>query len=400
MDAESLHAVRAHRLLSSNDLSGTIPSSLASLTGLILLCVHLALGWWMDSKPSCPRNTNGSGLCGADPIPRNNYTPNDGSLPACPSPPPPSPHPPSPLAPSPVQPLPALPPQPSPSKPPPSPRPLPSPSPPPLSPAPPPPPPPSPNPSGGINGQLPTSSGMTGGDMDAHGCRGTAGYLWCAATSSCVRFWAPPICPDWAPRPPPPSPISPPLPPQPPPPPPPPPFPLLRWSRPPPSPAALVVPIPFTRTPGFIAMVVILAAFALTLFCCLGTWLWRRQSSAAPKGPLTEDDVIEALRLKGLSRMEQRDWRQHQSQSQHEPPPPRAWHQQQYAPSAYHPPAHAVSGGLPAGTRVADVHLARCWLTPLPRSRPRQMRTSGRPTQAKQSTSTTRSSILRLQQLL
>ena len=272
---------------------------------------------------SYPGGGTGSGYPGGSGIVIVSFTATVASN-ACP--PPPSPLQPSPVAPSPVQPLPAPPPRPSPSPPPPSPRPSPppSPSPPPLPPAPP----------GGYSPPPPRPP---------------------SPTSS-----ASPLPPNPSSSPPPPPPL--------------PPFPLSRASRPPPSPAALVVPVPFTRTPGFIAMIVILAAFALALLCCLGIWLWRRQSSVAwggaPKGPLTEDEAIEALRLKGLARKEQRDWRQHQSQAQYEPPPRSRQLEQQYAPAyapqAYHPPAAAVRGGLPAaGTCVGDLRLALSCLTPL-----------------------------------
>ncbi|WP_206675538.1 hypothetical protein [Solimonas terrae] len=30
---------------------------------------------------------------------------------------------------------------------------------------------------------------MVGGDRDAHGCIGSAGYLWCAHTHQCERPW-------------------------------------------------------------------------------------------------------------------------------------------------------------------------------------------------------------------
>ena len=83
-------------------LGGTIPLSLASLSSL----TYLGLA--------------SSGLCGSDPIPFNNYVPNDGPLPACPSPPPPSPSPPpapSPPPPSPRPPGPPFPPPPPPTPP-------------------------------------------------------------------------------------------------------------------------------------------------------------------------------------------------------------------------------------------------------------------------------------------
>jgi hypothetical protein len=30
---------------------------------------------------------------------------------------------------------------------------------------------------------------MVGGDRDAHGCIGSAGYLWCARENACARPW-------------------------------------------------------------------------------------------------------------------------------------------------------------------------------------------------------------------
>lgn len=30
---------------------------------------------------------------------------------------------------------------------------------------------------------------MVGGDMDAHGCKASAGYSWCASANQCVRPW-------------------------------------------------------------------------------------------------------------------------------------------------------------------------------------------------------------------
>jgi len=30
---------------------------------------------------------------------------------------------------------------------------------------------------------------LVGGDRDAHGCIGSAGYTWCAARSACIRTW-------------------------------------------------------------------------------------------------------------------------------------------------------------------------------------------------------------------
>ena len=42
------------------------------------------------------------------------------------------------------------------------------------------------------NGTLPENNnepGIVGGDKDAHGCLGSAGYSWCEAKSSCIRPW-------------------------------------------------------------------------------------------------------------------------------------------------------------------------------------------------------------------
>lgn len=38
---------------------------------------------------------------------------------------------------------------------------------------------------------LPTSAPVqrVGGDRDAHGCIGSAGYTWCARDAACVRPW-------------------------------------------------------------------------------------------------------------------------------------------------------------------------------------------------------------------
>jgi hypothetical protein len=33
------------------------------------------------------------------------------------------------------------------------------------------------------------SSPVVGGDRDAHGCIGSAGYRWCAREGACVRPW-------------------------------------------------------------------------------------------------------------------------------------------------------------------------------------------------------------------
>ena len=86
--------------LNGNQLSGSIPSSLGSLTGLQQLCVRLDA---YRSSLRLPlrrvrvllvshtpvvrlRYLDSSGLCGAVPTP---HQPSDGSLPACASPPPP-----------------------------------------------------------------------------------------------------------------------------------------------------------------------------------------------------------------------------------------------------------------------------------------------------------------------
>lgn len=34
-----------------------------------------------------------------------------------------------------------------------------------------------------------SSPGQVGGDRDAHGCIGSAGYMWCEKTAKCERAW-------------------------------------------------------------------------------------------------------------------------------------------------------------------------------------------------------------------
>jgi len=93
--------------LFSNSLSGTIPTSLSRLT--YLRALMLGPNNFSGTIPSSfSRLTNmrqlylnGSGLCGDNPIPHNNYVADDGALPACPMPPPISPSLPPPPSPSP-----------------------------------------------------------------------------------------------------------------------------------------------------------------------------------------------------------------------------------------------------------------------------------------------------------
>ena len=82
--------------LAANQLSGTIPSSMGSLTSLSVLGLdHNQLSGTIPSSMGSLTSVSAlalinSGLCGADPIPFNNYVPDDGALPAChsqPSPP-------------------------------------------------------------------------------------------------------------------------------------------------------------------------------------------------------------------------------------------------------------------------------------------------------------------------
>lgn len=40
-----------------------------------------------------------------------------------------------------------------------------------------------------IPAQHATPAQRVGGDRDAHGCIGSAGYLWCARENACVRPW-------------------------------------------------------------------------------------------------------------------------------------------------------------------------------------------------------------------
>lgn len=35
----------------------------------------------------------------------------------------------------------------------------------------------------------PAAPVVVGGDRDAHGCIGSAGYTWCERTASCIRPW-------------------------------------------------------------------------------------------------------------------------------------------------------------------------------------------------------------------
>jgi Leucine rich repeat len=91
--------------LNNNALTGTLPSALSGLTSLKILALsHNSLQGTMPVALNSLLNVShlylqASGLCGPDTIPANGYTPDDGLLPACPSPPPPSPpSPPSPPA--------------------------------------------------------------------------------------------------------------------------------------------------------------------------------------------------------------------------------------------------------------------------------------------------------------
>ncbi len=36
---------------------------------------------------------------------------------------------------------------------------------------------------------VPTTTPIVGGDKDAHGCIGSAGYSWCAVKNKCLRVW-------------------------------------------------------------------------------------------------------------------------------------------------------------------------------------------------------------------
>jgi hypothetical protein len=78
-------------LLAANNLIGTIPYSFGSLTSLQALYIQgapLALtGTLPSSMSQLTRITtlylHGSGICGYNPIPFNNHVPSDGNLPAC-----------------------------------------------------------------------------------------------------------------------------------------------------------------------------------------------------------------------------------------------------------------------------------------------------------------------------
>jgi len=86
------HLARSLSSLYSNQLNGTIPSSLGSLTGLNNLCVHHAARLARNSlQAACTDDPpifllsylQNSGLCGT--IPTGLMQPNDGALPACPT---------------------------------------------------------------------------------------------------------------------------------------------------------------------------------------------------------------------------------------------------------------------------------------------------------------------------
>jgi hypothetical protein len=49
---------------------------------------------------------------------------------------------------------------------------------------------------GGQGNSVPGSPGLVGGDKDAHGCIGSAGYSWCEAKSKCLRIWEEPCWPE------------------------------------------------------------------------------------------------------------------------------------------------------------------------------------------------------------
>jgi|GEM_PF-1876502 len=43
---------------------------------------------------------------------------------------------------------------------------------------------------------VPGSPGLVGGDRDAHGCVGSAGYMWCEPKTKCLRIWEEPCWPE------------------------------------------------------------------------------------------------------------------------------------------------------------------------------------------------------------
>jgi len=49
-----------------------------------------------------------------------------------------------------------------------------------------------PKPETNPNDQNPNSQNIVGGDRDAHGCIGSAGYSWCEAKQKCLRTWEEP----------------------------------------------------------------------------------------------------------------------------------------------------------------------------------------------------------------
>ncbi len=40
-----------------------------------------------------------------------------------------------------------------------------------------------------VKAEMPSSENRVGGDRDAHGCIGSAGYQWCESLGSCIRPW-------------------------------------------------------------------------------------------------------------------------------------------------------------------------------------------------------------------
>ena len=94
------------------------------------------------------------------------------------------------------------------------------------------------------------------------------------------------------------------------------------------------------RTIGFIVMIALLAACCLACLAFLLLARMRRNKKLIQE-PLTDDEIVEALRARGLSRMEERDWRQLGSPPQRAYAPSTLWQ-----PPDFNPQAFAVRGGL------------------------------------------------------
>ena len=128
-----------------------------------------------------------------------------------------------------------------------------------------------------------------------------------------------------------------------------PPSPRVFRPSPPSFPSPLLLVVPFTRNPGFIAGIVVLGLLALALLCCLALWFHRRDPKDSNVS-LTDEEVIEQLRARGLVRQQERDWRALPS---YPLPQTRVWQlEQQY--ERPHPQETTVRGGLSSAGEWTD----------------------------------------------